>query len=290
MLDGKLRAYVLPLICLVGLGGCNMEAQSAAFPQKSAVGAKNIVRDLAYDAGSKLGCVVYVDENGVYASYLVLCADYGGNVLLLREKLLKDTMPFNENERHMWASYEYGGYYEGSSVDDYLNSAFLDMLSQSVQDATVSSEIIITDKTSLGITGDTTTTISRQVFLLSLAELNGAKSAASVSEGKTLKYFADDYTRRSASLPNGDECAYWTRTPETWETYTVFTISKNGTGSGSADINSGVRPAFCLKETTEIVQRTDIVDGQTVYAINSSFIHSKLCFPLQAQPLTQKRR
>jgi hypothetical protein len=262
VLDGKLRAYELLLICLVGLGGCNMAAQSTVDPQEFAAGAKNIVRDLAYDAGSELGCAVYVDENGVYEPYLVLCADYGGNVLLLREKLLKDTMPFNENERHMWASYEYGGYYEGSSVDDYLNSAFLDMLGQSARDATVSSEIIITD-----ITGDTTTTISRQVFLLSLAELNGAKSAASVSEGETLKFFADDYTRRSASLPNGDACAYWTRTPETWETYTVFTVGNNGVGSGSADIDSGVRPAFCVKETTEIVQRTDIVYGQTVYAI-----------------------
>jgi hypothetical protein len=254
MLNKQVRAFILPVICLVGLGSCKVATQST-------------VDSLAYDLGANPDYAIYIDENGVYEPYLVITADYGGNVLLLRDKLIEDTMPFNENERHMWASYEYGGYYDGSSIDNYLNSNFLDMLGQSAKDAIASSNIVITDKTSLGVTGDTTATISRQVFLLSLTELNGAKSAASVAEGKTLKFFADDYTRRSATLPNGDECAYWTRTPETWETYTVFTIGKDGVGSGSADINSGVRPAFCLKETTEIVQRTDIVDGQTVYVI-----------------------
>jgi len=105
------------------------------------------------------------------------------------------------------------------------------------------------------------------VFLLSLTELDGAKSAASVAEGKALQYFKDGHSRRSTTFPNGDESAYWTRTPETWETYTVFTIGKNGVGSGSADIDSGVRPAFCLSQTTEVVQRPDVVDGQTVYVV-----------------------
>jgi hypothetical protein len=222
---------------------------------------------LAYDAGAELNCVVYISENGSYSPYLVLTADYGGNVLLLREGLLADTLPFNANERHMWASYEYGGYYEGSSIDNYLNTDFLDSLSQSVQDSLIASDITITDKSSLGVTGDAATTISRKVFLLSSAELGGPKSAASVPEGGALKYFAGDYSRRTAALPNGDACAYWTRTPDTWETYTVFTIGKNGVGSGSADIESGVRPAFCLSESTAIVQRTDIVDGQPVFAI-----------------------
>ena len=167
----------------------------------------------------------------------------------------------------MWASYEYGGYYEGSGIDDYLNSDFFNKLGLSAQNAILDSEITITDKSSLGVTGNKTTIISRKIFLLSLTELNGAKSDASVSEGTALKFFADDYNRRAAVLPNGEECAYWTRTPETWETYTVFTIGKNGVGSGSADIESGVRPAFCLKTSAEIEQRSDIVNGRTVYAL-----------------------
>jgi hypothetical protein len=247
--------------------GCNAEAQSAAGLSHAPANAKGVLKELAYDVAPQLGYTVYIDENGAYAPYLVLTADYGGNVLLLREELLKGTMPFNENASHMWASYEYGGYYEGSDVDDYLNADFLDSLGQSIKDNIVSSEIVITDKASLGVTGNTTASISRKVFLLSLVELNGANSYASVAEGKVLKYFKDDYKRRRAAYSGGDEGVYWTRTPETWETYTVFTIGKDGAGSAGADIDSGVRPAFCLEKSTEVVQRTDIIDRQTVYAI-----------------------
>lgn len=167
----------------------------------------------------------------------------------------------------MWSSYEYGGYYEESSIDNYLNTEFINTLSNSVKDAIVNSSVVITDKSSLGITGSTITTISRKIFLLSLRELNGAESNASASEGNTLKYFADDYNRRAANLPSGKACAYWTRTPETWETYTIFTIGNNGTGSGSADIDSGIRPAFCLRKSTMLMQRYSIVEERTVYVI-----------------------
>jgi len=263
----KLCTCVLPLICLMWFCGCKTTSQLITDLPQSSADSKSVLRELAYDVNPKLGYVVYVDENGVYAPYLVLTADYGGNVLLLREELLENTMPYKKNDSHGWASYEYGGYYEGSSIDEYLNSNFLNELGQSVQEAIMSSEITITDKSSLGVTGDKTAIISRKVFLLSLTELNEAKSYTSASEGKAQKFFADDYKRRIAALPNGEACAYWTRTPNTWETYTVFTIGRNGTGSGTADIDSGVRPAFCLNGSTEIVQRTDIVDGQTVYAI-----------------------
>jgi hypothetical protein len=249
------------IACLLLIGGCNhMPLQTGKKHNKT-------IEDIAYDKNSKEECLVYVKENDVFEPYIVISSDYDGNVLLLRKDLLAEKMPFNQNETHMWASYEYGGYYEDSSIDKYLNTEFTDTLSESVKASIVSSNIVITDKSSLGVTGNATTTISRKVFLLSLEELNGAKSNASVSEGKTLKYFADDYNRRVANLPNGEKCAYWTRTPETWETYTVFTIGNNGTGSGSADVDSGVRPAFCLKKSTAITKRTDIESGQTVYVI-----------------------
>lgn len=228
---------------------------------------KKTIGEISYDTNQKEECLVYIKENKVFEPYIAISSTYGGNVLLLRKYLLVDTMPFNDNERHMWASYECGGYYEDSSIDKYLNTEFLNTLDQSVKDSIVNSNIIITDKSSLGITGNATTTISRKVFLLSLKELNGSESNASVSEGNTLKYFEDDYTRRVANLPDGEESAYWTRTPETWETYTVYTMGNNGTGSGSADVDSGVRPAFCMKKATAIIQRKDIVKGQIVYII-----------------------
>lgn len=246
---------------LILIGGCSQ------MPLQTGKKHSKIIGDIAYDTNSKEDCLVYIKESDDFVPYIVISSDYDGNVLLLRKYLLADKMPFNENETHMWASYEYGGYYEDSSIDNYLNTEFIDTLNRSVKDSIVNSNIVITDKSSLGVTGNATTTISRKVFLLSLKELNGAKSNASVSEGNTLKYFADDYNRRVANLPNGKECAYWTRTPETWETFTVFTIGNNGTGSGSADTDSGVRPAFCVKESASISKRTDIESGQSVYVI-----------------------
>jgi len=268
MFDKKIWIYVLLVLCffcVVFVGGRG--AYSALKTVLFSSGSKEVLRDLAYDVNPKRGYTVYLKEGNTYVPYLVVSSNYGDNVLLLRRELLKDTMPYNENERHMWASHEYGGYYENSSIDRYLNSEFINRFSQTVQDEIVYSKITITDKSSLGVTGNKTTEISRKVFLLSLKELNGAESYASVSEGSTIKFFADNYNRRSAYLPNGEKSAYWTRTPETWETYNVFTIGHKATGAGSADIDSGVRPAFSLSKSTSIKQRLDIVTEQAVYVI-----------------------
>jgi len=248
------------IICMAFLfGGCN---QMAVQEKKDG---DLTIKDIAYDITGKEDCMIYIEENGSFIPYLVISSDYAGSTLILRKDLLDNTMPFNKNETHMWANYEYGGYYEDSSIDNYLNIEFVDMLNHLVKDFIVESNIVITDKSSLGVTGKTTKTISRKVFILSLKELNGAESSASVSEGNTLKFFADDYNRRVANLPNGEKSAYWARTPETWETYTVFTIGSGGTGSGSADIDSGVRPAFCLPKNTVIHRGS--VNGEDVYMV-----------------------
>ncbi len=251
------KAMVMTFVaCFILLGGCGQIKKP-----------KDTISEIAYNVSKNEDCLVYIEEGNTFEPYLVLTSDYGGNTLLLRKNLLEDTMPYNKNERHMWASHEYGGYYEDSTIDNFLNTEFLEILSSPVKEAMVSSDIIITDKSSLGISGSEKSIISRKVFLLSLKELNGAYLYASIPEENVLRFFEDDYNRRVAYLPNGDGCAYWTRTPETWETYTVFTIGRQGTGVGSADIDSGVRPAFCLDGSTPIVQRTDIISGQTVYVI-----------------------
>ena len=251
------KAMVMTFVaCFILLGGCGQKKEP-----------KDTISEIAYNVNKKEDCLVYIEEDNTFEAYLVLTSDYGGNTLLLRKNLLEDTMPFNKNERHMWASHEYGGYYEDSTIDNFLNTEFLNILSSPVKEAMVSSDIIITDKSSLGTTGSEETMINRKVFLLSLKELNILRSYTCVPEGNVLRYFADDINRRAAYLPNGDGCPYWTRTPETWETYTVFTIGGRGTGVGSADINSGVRPAFCLDGSTPIIQRTDIIREQTVYVI-----------------------
>jgi hypothetical protein len=262
MFRKKILICLLSLVCLACLGGCDILAQQFTDVPAS------VVSELAYDVNPRSDYTVYIEEDGAYAPYLVLTDDYGGNVLLLREHLLEKTMPYKQNDKVGWSRGDYAAYYPDSSIDDYLNTGFYDALGKSVQNAIVNSEIVITDKASWGSGDRISRTISRKVFLLSLFELTGYKSYVSVSEGKELKYFADDYKRRNVTLPDDDHCPYWTRTPEIWETYNVIAIGSEGIiGTGGADAENGVRPAFCLKKTTEVVQRTDIVDGQTVYTI-----------------------
>ena len=213
-------------------------------------------------------CTVYIKENSEFVPYLVLTSNYGGNALLLRKYLSPNHVPFNRNDSHEWGYSDFGAYYEDSTVDKYLNTNFISTLTQTTKNAIVDSNIIITDKSSWGggIKAKTKT-ISRKVFLLSLKELSGPPLRTAAPEGKPLKYFKNDYRRMYAFTSHGGPGAYWTRTPELAETYCVFTIGNGGMGSIAADNYINVRPAFCLKKTTAITKRTDIVSGQTVYAI-----------------------
>jgi len=231
------------------------------------VGRNKTVADRAYSWRTRDNCLVYIKENSGFEPYIVLTANYGGNVLLLRKYLLPELMPFNENETHLWGQSQFGGYYENSTIDKYLDTDFINTLSQTSRDAIVDSNIDITNVSIMGVPS-VTRTISRKAFLLSLKELGAPKTSASVPEGKTLRYFSDDHTRMGACLPNGEKSAYWTRTPLTWETYMVYIIDSNSGGSlDGADDKIGVRPAFCLKRSAAITQRTDIINGQTVYVI-----------------------
>ena len=237
---------------------------------KKVVDMSNIetVEELSYDYVSEEDCIVYIEEDGAYVPYLVLTSDYGGNVLLLRKELMAETRPYKENESGLWPTYELGSYYEDSDIDFYLNADFIDIIDLSVKEYIVDSNIEITDKASYNGPDRISTSIIRKVFLLSLEEMafNGLQHIT-VQEGTPLKYFEDDYTRRLAFLSDGRDFPYWTRTPELWENYKVVAIGIKKVGSASAHISNGVRPAFCVKRSTPVVQSTDVVEGETVFVI-----------------------
>ena len=228
-----------------------------------------VIEDISYDNTGRSDCVVYLKENGEYEPYLVLDSDYGENVLLLRQYLLNETRPYKENEKHGWQWGEFGSYYPESTIDDFLNTEFLDTLDNSVRNAIVESDIEVTDKSCYGSYDRNSLTISRKVFLISLEELGyDAESLyTAVKEGKNLKYFTDNYRRRTTTKSNGDKCPYWTRTPHLWDTCRVSTIGDDMMGAGAADINSGVRPAFCIKKGTPVTESTEIRKLKKVYVI-----------------------
>lgn len=226
------------------------------------------LEQLAYDQARK-NMVVYLKEEDTYIPYLVVTSNYQGNVLLLRQNLLEKTMPYKENKLVGWSSDQYGSYYEESSIDQFLNTQFLETLSETVKESIISSSIEVTYKESYFGDVRKVHTISRDVFLLSAQELDLKIEYTAAKEGIPLKYFKDEeYVKKIANLPDGSKCAYWTRTPDLFETYLVITVGPHACSSGTADICSGVRPAFCLSKMTKVKKRNDIVEGQTVYVID----------------------
>jgi len=232
------------------------------------------IADIAYDRWARsrnTGFRVFIVENGMYVPYLVLTADYGGNVLLLREHLLDETRPFQPSPHGhgLWGAHDFGSYYPVSHIDNFLNTEFKDTLGEATIVAMVASDIVVTHKNSIGVTGRDSYVITRYVFLLSLRELGFRDLSTSVPEGERLRFFRGYHVGRVASFSDGREMPYWTRTSNNWTSYNVFTIGVRSIGSGTADVLSGVRPAFSLARSTPITTRTDIISGQTVFVLGT---------------------
>jgi len=234
------------------------------------------IADIAYDVRNRgADHRIFLKEDGIFVPYLVLTANYSGsgNVLLLREYLLDRTVPFNHSPRgeRMWAWQDFGAYYPDSNIDNFLNTEFINTLCNSVLATIVPSNIVVTDKSSIGVTGRTSTTITRHVFLLSIRELGVRDLSISVPEGEVLRFFRGSTSAdRVARFSNGVEAPYWTRTPRTWETCFVFFIGVNILGSDTADMYGGVRPAFALCRYTAITTSTDVISGETVFVLADS--------------------
>lgn len=236
---------------------------------------------IAYDRSWK-NPVVYIREHETYVPYLVLTADYDGNVLLLRENLLPEPMQYEPSEYVQaegalsggWTDWEYGAYYEESSIDAFLNTQFPEVFSPEVQAAIVDTTIEVTDKASYEEEswGNVTHMIERKVFLLSAVEL-GVKSGIGYTmteEGTPLNYFRNkEYAVKVAYMADGAEWPYWTRTPHIWEEYlvTVMGPEEVGVGCVTPDHYIGVRPAFCMERDTVVKKSDEIVAGETVYIL-----------------------
>ena len=172
---------------------------------KKVVDLSNIetIEELSYDYVSEEDCIVYIEEDGAYVPYLVLTSDYGGNVLLLRKELMAEARSYKENESGLWSFSDYASQYDESDIDKYLNNEFVELLGQSVRDAMVDSNIIITDKASQLSTDRISRTITRKDFLLSLGEISPESGKyITVQEGTTLKYFEGYHSKRVANYPD----------------------------------------------------------------------------------------
>ncbi len=235
---------------------------------------------IAYDR-SKKNPVVYIKENDEYVPYLVLESNYGGNVLLLRENVLPEEMQYQPSPHGEamgalsapWTTYDYGSYYETSSIDKYLDTDFLKVFSPAVQEAIVTTTIEVTDMESYSgeKSGEVTHMIERKAFLLSAVELGITFSVGRciTKEGTSLKYFENiRQSVKKTCAADGKAWPYWTRTPWIWETCDVTVIGATGElGTATADRLLGVRPAFCLEKDTAVQKSDSIIEGKSVYIL-----------------------
>lgn len=212
-----------------------------------------VLADLAYSEGAEESrYTVWLPEGGELVPYLVLTDDYGGNCLLLRKFLLEEPAVFNSNVL-------YSGYYEDSRIDRMLSGAFRETLPEEVRALLVTVQIPITARDSLWGGEPAITELSREIFLLSAAEVSDQSWQTIAAEGQHLEYFSSR-ERRIGFHADGTPSSWWLRTPNTWYHNVVCGVDRTGVigigGVGAfgedGEYSNGVRPAFCLKPETPI--------------------------------------
>lgn len=153
--------------------------------------------------------------------------------------------------------------YSKSTIHNYLNSKFLELLDPDIQDVIKLVKIpYVTDSSISGsITGSTTSGsitgsiasgsngLMTKIFLLSLAETGISRSYVT-AEGSILEYFTPSNYDTRIGYYEGKECAWWLRSISTRNNNAAAYIDTLGDVSQTAvDEYIGIRPAMILPST-----------------------------------------
>ena len=224
------------------------------------------LNDIAYDVNAEYGYTVYIEEEAGYQPYLVLTNNYEDtkNVLLLREHVLDELQPYNDQQ--------YGtSYYENSYIDQYLNKVYIELLSKSIQDNIIGTNILILDGATYSAIKDgaEAKSINRKAFLLSFAEISEIAKNREVFDGEILKYFNENREKLVAESSGGKPVVWMLRSPSlVYPTTSIAVATDGGIGLGGVvEGLRGVRPAFCLDRNTKIIEDSTIGKGEEVYIL-----------------------
>lgn len=187
------------------------------------------------------GGIVKINESRNPVEFYVAKHDYesglngAGRTLLVR----KDCY-----DKRVWHSTETSYYpqYATSSIDSWLNGTYRAVLDEEVRSAIRTTTFYYTP----GNQNTAVSTLSRAVFLLSLAEHSAHDSTNCNDEGSALPIAS---SLRTAYL-NGSSVLQWTRTPRITSNNGVMCITGTGVWKESAtSSNYGSRPCFTLPAT-----------------------------------------
>lgn len=178
------------------------------------------------------GTIIYLNENGSPVPFYVAKQNYEpehntNRTLVVRKDVVT---------RGQWNSSGVNTY-DGSTIDTWFNSTYLNTLDSNVQTAIGTTNIPATSPYNSGVIR-----LEKGVFALSATEL-GKTGANFNTEGSPLSI---SNILEIAQL-NGSNTEQWTRTPITSGTrYAVPMSVIGGAGNSACESNFGYRPAFTL--------------------------------------------
>lgn len=200
-----------------------------------------------------VGDIIQLRENLVPVDYIVVHQGLPGSMYDAScdgTWLLKKDIA----ENRQWNSTNVNDY-ENSTIDNYLNTTFLNLFESNIRDAIKQVKIPYrkgagTDKTvTSGSSG-----LSTKIFLLSSTEVNLVHGYEPTNEGACLSYFSGTAqigadNKRVAKL-NGSAAYWWLRSPCCLSGYgssLALGVSSNGNwGNRGCSLSHGIRPALIL--------------------------------------------
>ena len=194
-----------------------------------------------------IGSLITIAESDVSnTQYRLVDTDYLGNMLLVREELLDETVKYHNST----PSYSSDNTYIGSNLDTYLNETFYGSLPSST--AAIIQPVDIPIGASAHVDAEQVY-LNRYVFTLSAKEWGLNTSSL---EGETIEYLDNLITGST----------YWTRQPSSGYSNNAYQIKADGKcNSVTVTTANGVRPAFCISKNQPVKETDDgwIIAGST---------------------------
>ena len=200
-----------------------------------------------------VGTEVILNENGQPVNYLIVNQ---GIPSALYDASCEGTWLLRKDiaENRQWHSFNNNDY-ENSTIDNYLNTTFLNLFESNIRDAIKQVKIPYRKGAGYGKTVTSGSSgLSTKIFLLSSTEVNLVHGYEPTNEGACLSYFSGTAqngadNKRVAKL-NGSATSWWLRSPYCYSgSGSTLALRVSGDGdwrSGNCSNSYGIRPALIL--------------------------------------------